>query len=195
MDGFDDGMSYNKSKLISFYQLFMMKIIIEKTCQIPSSIKEQIQTHSPREWLKKDLCNKESLDPRVNFVNSNISWYILLDDKLITYAAIGQDKLFNESLAKAMEIDQENTVTLLYLFTIPKYQKQWYAKKLIDSLAKYAEKHFTDSTHLIRTTDSETNKNLYLTYGAELIAPKKPNSFLQEQHIDNQYFFSYILSK
>lgn len=90
-----------------------------------------------------------------------------------------------------MNLNPEETAVVIYLFTVPEYQNNGYAKEIIDTIAIHMKKRFMKVQHLIRTTSSEKNKKLYLSYGAKIHTINKENRFLTAARIVDDFYFSY----
>lgn len=168
-----------------------MQLIIQKTKDIPLNVLNQIKQFSPWNWLKEQLWNKQPIDTRVKCARDNYAWYLIDDWKLITFAAVAQDNNFNKNISQAMWYNPLTTAVIIYLFTVPKYQKKWNAKKLLDWLYSYVKEYFVWCEKLIRTTSSEYNKNLYIKYWANFISTIQLNEFLIHEWINNDSYFTY----
>lgn len=168
-----------------------MKIWIGKTKEIDDIILSKIKALSPRNGLKQDLSTDDK-DIWVKTARENYAGYIQDREEIVCFWVLTQDKKFNMSIATSIGIKDNTTATIIYLFTNPKYKKQWHAKELIDSLFQYAKNNFPLFEQLIWSTSTEYNKNLYLKYGAQLNNIIKKNNFMKKEKIDQDFIFSYI---
>ncbi len=153
----------------------------------------QIKNNSPRSWLQKKLWTDNTSDNRVNFAHEWMSGVLLDDDwSLRSYAVIGQDNCFNKNMAKYMQLNEKSTITLMYLFTVENQRKKWYAKQLFENLCEYVYDNYS-SVDFIILSCSEKNKPLYQSRGGKLHHCIWINSFLRQEWIDADNYFSFSL--
>ena len=169
-----------------------MNLILQRTEDITHDIIKQIKDHVPREGLKEDLLNNFTQDSRVQFANNQTSAILLDKNILQSFCTIWQDNLFNKSISESLWLSQEETITLIYLFTPEGLQGNGNARHLIENLADKIKKQLPHIRQIIRTTSSDKNKDIYLSYNAKLISPKE-NQDLKKLWIEKDYFFTYSI--
>lgn len=170
-----------------------MKTIITPTLSLEHWLWTQIKNNCPREWLKNKLLTDDTSDNRVNFAHAWVSGVLTDNDWILrSYAVIGQDDCFNMNMAKYMQLHDRNTITLMYLFTVEKYRNKWYAKQLFENLCEYVYENYRTVDNIILSC-SDKNKLLYQSWGGKLHHCVWINSFLRQEWIDADNYFSFSL--
>lgn len=93
-----------------------------------------------------------------------------------------------------MQLNEINTITLMYLFTVENQRKKWYAKQLFENLCIFVCDNYSAVDALILSC-SEKNKSLYQSRGGKLHHCVWLNSFLRQEWIDTDNYFSFALKK
>lgn len=91
-----------------------------------------------------------------------------------------------------MQLNEKNTITLMYLFTVENKRRKWYAKQLFENLCEYVYDNYSDVDFIILSC-SEKNKPLYQSRGGKLHHCIWINSFLRKEWIDADNYFSFSL--
>jgi len=170
------------------------KIIIDTADTIWIDIKKEISHLSPRkslqDWLSDDF---DKTSDRQSFARNQILAVLLEGEKVISFGVMGQDKVLVKSFSTILWLPVETSAMACFLYTREEERGHGYAEHLKKEQLKYMkEKGYT---HLIWFTSSESYKDLYIWYGAQIIETneEQDNQIRNILGDEKTYMYVYIL--
>ena len=170
-----------------------MKVIINDTKNLNRKFLEQISYNSPWEGLKWQLLKDSITDIWVRAVKENISSILLSNnDEIISYWCFWNKWKLFEWIIESTKFELEKTFVWIYLFTVEKYQNQWYAEKLKKEQINYIKEKYPNIKYLLWTTFSKELLDLYKKYWAKEIKNiNRNNAILVKEWITKDFFYFY----
>lgn len=169
-----------------------MDLSVLKTQDLKSDYVDQIKNYVPWQWLKSSILDYHTDDIWVQFANQNNSVLLLDQELLQSYCVIWQSGKFHEVICKWLWVDQQDSISLMYLFTPEYLQNKWNAYQLLTMVSEYIRQRMSNIKQILRSTSSDVNKDYYINYWAEIINLLDKSS-VEEFGICNDYFFIYKL--